>query len=289
MLFRKSNIFAISIILLFSIFITGCSENSSLDKNIKVISESVKEPSQHTYNQSEFTFRKYNHVKDFYQDNCIDAIEVAKLYKLPPAAVLAIAGLESGYGRGYVAQITGNILSLGAFKGDKELPRLYLPYSKSKQAVIFDPNEIKKHPQNDLSWKKRPKSLKRDYRPIPFAGTTDNLELLAYDKNLKHKATRACFNDFATRWIIDSSKVKVFKETRIWLDKIVEENGIEILFSKDVNIEFISRIGGHPHSFNYRETWPKKAKLIMKKAGLVKLTNDIYFKTMDFDNAWSNI
>ncbi len=237
---------------------------------------------------SEFSFRKYNHVKEFYKANATDVIEVAKKYKLPPAAILAIAGLESGYGRGYVAQITGNVLSLGAFKGDKELPRLYLPYSKSKQTVIFDPKEIKKHSKDDLSWKKRPKSLKRDYRPEPYAGTTKKLELLIYDRNLKHDANRACFDDFATRWIIDSSKVKVFKEARIWLDNLVREHGIDILFSKDVNREFISKIGGHPHSFNYRENWPKKAKLIMRKAGLVRLTNDMQFKAMSFDNAWSS-
>ncbi len=241
-----------------------------------------------TLYSSEYSFRKYNHVKEFYKANTTDVIEVAKKHKLPPAAILAIAGLESGYGRGYVAQITGNILSLGAFKGDKELPRLYLPYSKSKQTVIFDPNEIKKHSKDDLAWKKRPKSLKRDYRPTPYAGTTKNLELLTYNKSLKHDANKACFNDFATRWIIKSSKVKVFKEARIWLDKLVDEHGTDILFNKDVNCEFISKIGGHPHSFNYRETWPKKAKLIMIKTGLVKLTNDIQFKAISFDSAWSN-
>ncbi|PHQ65712.1 MAG: hypothetical protein COB99_02470 [Sulfurimonas sp.] len=238
---------------------------------------------------SEFSFRKYNHVKEFYKANSMEAIEVAKKHKLPPAAILAIAGLESGYGRGYVAQITGNILSLGAFKSDKELPRLYLPYSKSAQRVIFDPSEIRKHSQADLTWKKRPKSLKRDYRPAPYAGTTKKLELLTYDQILKNSAHKACFNDFATRWIIDSSNVKVFKEARIWLDKLVDRHGSEILFTKEINMEFISRIGGHPHSFNYRETWPKKAKLIMNKVGLVKLTNDIQYEAMSFDNAWSNI
>jgi len=238
---------------------------------------------------SDFNFRKYNHVKEFYKNNCIDAMEIAREYKLPPAAILAIAGLESGYGSGYVAQITGNVLSLGAFKGDKELPRLYLPYSQSKKKVIFDPNEIKQHSEDDLSWKKRPKSLKRDYRPAPYAGTTKKLELLHYDKELKNSAIKACYSDFATRWIIDSSKVKVFKEARIWLDDLVAKHGIDILFTKEVNMEFISKIGGHPHSFNYRETWPKKAKLIMRKTGLVKLTNDIQFKAMNFDTAWSNL
>ena len=78
---------------------------------------------------SEYSFRKYIHVESFYSDISLDSIEIGVKNNIPPAAMMAIAGLESGYGSGYVAQITGNILSLGAFKGDKELPRLYLPYS----------------------------------------------------------------------------------------------------------------------------------------------------------------
>lgn len=233
-----------------------------------------------------YSFRKYGHVKDFYSFIAKDAIDISVKYNLPPAAVLAIAGLESGYGRGYVAQITGNIMSLGAFKGDKELPRVYLPYSASKNKILFIPKEIKKQPASDLSWKKRPKSYKRDYRPAKFAGTTKNLELLSYDKSLKHKANMASLTDFATRWISPTSKVKVFRDTRAWLDKQVKKNGTKILFSMSLNKEFIDRIGGHKNSFNYRKTWPKKAKLIMKKVGLVQLVSNIYMKKMSFKDAW---
>ncbi|WP_324170518.1 glucosaminidase domain-containing protein [Sulfurimonas sp.] len=239
-------------------------------------------------NASDFSFRKYSHVEQFYAYNANDAIEISIKYNLPPAAILAMAGLESGYGSGYVAQITGNILSLGAFKKDKELPSLYLPYSKSKKMVIFDSKEIKKYLKDDLAWKQREKSLKRDYRPSKYAGTVNNLELLTYDEGLRKKATIACLNDFATRWITDNSNIKVFKETRLWLDKLVKEKGVSILFSKKTNQDFILRIGGHSHSFNYRKTWPKKVKLIMKKVGLVELTSDIYFKSMDFNTAWKN-
>ena len=201
---------------------------------------------------------------------------------------MAIAGLESGYGRGYVSQITGNILSLGAFKGDNELPILYLPYSKSSKSVVFDPKNIKKHSKNDLAWKKRPKSYKRDYRPNPYAGSTNNLELLKYDNNLKKMANRACLNDFATRWITNKSKVKVFKNAKIWLDKQISMHGVKILFDEQTNKQFIDMIGGHPHSFNYRETWPKKAKLIMKKVGLVELTKNIYKNNMKFNEVWDS-
>jgi len=238
---------------------------------------------------NEYSFRKYHHVKEFYKETTQKAIDVCLKNNLPPAAVLAISGLESGYGRGYVAQITGNILSLGAFKGDKELPRLYLPYSKSKQKILFDPKEIKSvTKKDDLSWKKRAKSYKRDYRPNPYAGTTKNLDLLICNKNLKSNAHIACFKDFATRWIDKESKIKSFKDTRAWLDNLVKRKGKSILFNINTNMEFIERIGGHSNSFNYRKTWPKKAKVVMKKVGLVKLVDDIYNKKMNFKEAWAD-
>jgi len=236
-----------------------------------------------------YRYRRYSHVKDFYYNITADTIEVCKKYKLPPAAVLAIAGLESGYGRGYVAQITGNILSLGTFKGDKELPILYLPYSKSKDKVLFDPKKIKRHDKNDLIWKKRPNSYKRDYRPTPYAGTTKKLELLIYSNSLMKKAHKDCLNDFATRWIVKKSNIKAFANTRIWLDKVIAKNkNANILFDLSVNEEFLNRIGGHPHSFNNRTTWPKKAKAIIKNAGLIALLTDIEYKKMSFNKAWSS-
>ncbi len=242
-----------------------------------------------TLQADKYSFRKYNHVKKFYSEITLEVIEVSKKYKLPAAAVLAVAGLESGYGSGYVSQITGNILSLGAFKSDRELPPLYLPYSKSKKKILFDPKEIKKHFKDDLSYKKREKSLKRDYRPDPYAGTSKKLELLKYDKVLKEKAYKACLNDFATRWISSSSNIKAFRNARNYLDSIVQKDGLKILFSKNANKNFINKIGGIPHSFNYRETWPKKVNLIMNRTGLIKLVDDIDSKNMSFDEAWATI
>ncbi|MDA7816756.1 glucosaminidase domain-containing protein [Sulfurimonas sp.] len=234
------------------------------------------------------SFRKYLHVEKFYTEITPCVIDVSLKHNIPPAAVMAIAGLESGYGSGYVAQITGNILSLGAFKGDRELPRLYLPYSKSIRKVIYDTKDISSFKEDDLVWKKRPKSFKRDYRPTPYAGTNQNLELLKYDKQLREEAISHCINDFATRCIVSSSKVKVFREARKWLDKEVTDKDYPILFSEEINKKFIDMIGGKKHSFNFRDTWPKKAKLIMNKVGLVKLTKDIYINKMNFKKAWDN-
>ena len=99
--------------------------------------------SSSVWSSEQFSFRKYQHVKAFYLGVTPAVLEVSEKYQLPAAAILAIAGLESGYGSGYVSQITGNILSLGAFSSDKELPPLYLPYSSELKKVVFDPAVIK--------------------------------------------------------------------------------------------------------------------------------------------------
>ena len=235
---------------------------------------------------SGYSLRKYAHVREFYKTITPIVLKIAKEKHLPPAAILAIAGLESGYGRGYVAQITGNILSLGAYKSDHELPALYLPYSKSKKRILFDPKEIKQHPKSDLVYKKRAPSLKRDYRPSPYAGTPKKLELLKYNEALRKQAYTACIDDFATRWINKESKIQSFQEARVWLDKLVKTQGDDVLFTYETNIAFIDHVGGKPHSFNYRKSWPKKVKYIMKRAGLVALVNDIEKKGLDFEDAW---
>ena len=235
-----------------------------------------------------YSFRKYQHVKNFYKDITPIAIEVSKKYNLPAASLLAIAGLESGYGRGYVAQITGNILSLGAFKSDVELPALTLPYCKSKHKILFDPKEIHKYTHNDLVYKKRHKSLKKDYRPLPYTGSIDNLALLKYNKRLRQKAYKSCFNDFASKWISTNSNIKAFKNAKLWLENIVRINNPKILLTMNTNYGFIDRIGGIKNSFNYRKSWPKKVKIIINKVGLISLVDDIQNKHISFDKAWEH-
>jgi hypothetical protein len=235
---------------------------------------------------NKYSLRKYNHVKEFYRTITPIVIKISKEKNIPPAAVLAIAGVESGYGRGYVSQITGNILSLGAYKSDPELPALYLPYSKSKKKILFDPKEIDQLSKSDLIYKKRAPSLKKDYRPFPYAGSYKNLFLLKYNSALKKKAYTACVNDFATKWLNTNSKIKSFQEARIWLDNIIKKEGYSVLLTQKTNDAFIKQIGGKPHSFNYRKTWPKKVKLIMDRAGLVALVRNMQIQKMDFNEAW---
>lgn len=235
---------------------------------------------------SEFKYRKYQHVKIFYKELSVNAIKIAQKYHIPPAALLAISGLESGYGRGYVCQITGNVLSLGAYKSDKELPSLYLPWCDSQEAVLFDKKDIKKCPKNELHFKQRPKSLKRDYRPNTYAGSSNNLTFFKYNAKAKHNANYRCLEDFASRWINKNSNIKAFKEARMWLDLLIKKEGKEVLYRRETNVQFINKIGGIKNSFNYRATWPKKVLYIMDAVGLVPLVKQMSLENLSFAEAW---
>lgn len=233
-----------------------------------------------------FKYRDFKNVENFYSSITFDVIQLAIKHNTPPAVILAIAGLESGYGSGYVSQITGNILSLGANKNDTQLPILTIPYcynDKTKKA-LFDPIEQKKC--KNLIWKKRPESLKKDYRPSNIAGTTKQLAFFKYHPLAFKKAKLQSVEDFLTIWINENHKYKPFKETKIWLNKKIKQEGRQTLFSLETNLEFASKIGGRKNSFNYRETWPKKVKYILKKTGLNQLCNSIYYNNLSFQDAW---
>lgn len=238
---------------------------------------------------SEYKLRKYTNVENFYSSITKDVIELSIKYNVPPAAILAIAGLESGYGSGYVAQITGNILSLGAGKSEKELPSLTLPYCKNdkNKVTLFDPKEQKKC--NELIWKKRPKSLKKDYRPNHIAGTTTSLEFFKYNAQAYKEAKLKNIKDFLTKWIKKDHKYKPFRTSKLWLENQVSAKGVKILFDLNTNLEFIKHIGGKKNSFNYRKSWIKKVSYILKNTGLTELSHKIYFEKKDFKKAWKNI
>lgn len=234
------------------------------------------------------SFRQYSHVRNFYRPITESAIALGIEYKIPPAAVLAIAGLESGFGRGYVARITGNILSLGAMKSDKKLPPLYLPEDIKTKNVLIDPIVISSKDSSELIWKKRPPSLKKDYRPNGYAGKQTQLEFFKYNPEDYKEARIQNIEDFMTKWISHSNKVKSFKKARVYLDSVYAKDSVSALFSEKVCKEFINRIGGRPYSFNYRKTWPVKVNKVMKKTGLVNLCKNIYIDGKTFDEAWGD-
>jgi len=235
-----------------------------------------------------FKYREFKNVENFYSSITKDVIELSIKYKTPPAVILAIAGLESGYGSGYISQITGNLLSLGANKNDTQLPALNLPYCQNDKTkkTLFDPLEQKKC--TELIWKQRPKSLKKDYRPEGIAGSKKNLEYFKYHPAKLKQANKDAVEDFVTVWINKNHKYAPFRDARIWLDKKIEKEGIDTLFTKTTNMKFASLIGGRNNSFNYRETWPKKVKYILTKTGLTELCASIYYEKKSFLQAWKN-
>ncbi len=235
---------------------------------------------------NKFKYREFKNVENFYSSITNDVIQLSIKHNTPPAAILAIAGLESGYGSGYVSQITGNILSLGANKNDIQLPPLTLPYCKTdkNRKTLFDPKEQQQC--QELVWKKRPKSLKKDYRPKEIAGRTTKLEFFKYNPQEFKKAKLQSVNDFLTKWLNKNHKYAPFRETKQWLNKKVAKEGINTLFTLETNLEFASKIGGKNNSFNYRESWPKKVKYILKKAGLTELCKTMYYEKTSFNMAW---
>ncbi len=235
---------------------------------------------------SEHRYRKYTHVKNFIKPLAQKSIDMGEKYNIPPAAILAIASVESGYGRGYVASISGNILSLGANKGEKMLPPLYLPNIKEPNKIIYNPKAIAKYKKSSLRYKKRAKSLKKDYRPSPYAGTSNYLEYFDENSKDKVKANMSCIEDFCRVWISESYRYEPFKKAKRDLNKRVAVSGKEVLYLEATSKELINNIGGKPHSFNYRKTWPKKVITVMKNIGLVELMKNM--KSGDsFEEAWS--
>jgi len=211
------------------------------------------------------SYMELKYVKDFYNIVGPISVELGTKYNVSPAAIMAIAGVESGYGRGYISKITANILSLGVKKGEKELPALILPTNKNGE-ILYSKREIAKYLKSDLIYKQRPKCLKKDYRPTKIAGTTKQLDYFDNNPKAKNKAIRANILDFVTLWISYKHSYKPFKNARAYLDKNKNR-----LFTKKVARRFISLIGGVPNGFNYRKSWVKKVNIVMRKAHLIEL------------------
>ena len=235
--------------------------------------------------QQNYSLRKYAHVKSFYKNISKQATELCLENNIPPAALLAITGLESGWDSGYIGQITGNILSLGLRKGDIELPALRLPRLIKTNKILFDSLEIIKYNNDELKWENRPESLKKDYRPKPIAGTKFQLGYFKHNPKAKAKAQLANIKDFVTVFIGRKSRLIAYRTARKKMDELVAEHGKEILLKEQTAIDFVNQIGGRPNTYNFRETWPKKVIYIIKRAGLSQLTTDLH-QRISFEKSW---
>jgi len=234
---------------------------------------------------SQFKLRKYPHVTALYQMMTKEAINICLKHNIPPAALLAIAGLESGWNRGYVGKITGNILAIGAGKTDTTLPALRLPKLKSTGQILYDSLEIIKYSDDELIWKKRPRSKKKDYRPGKLAGSKYNLAYFKYHPKERSKAYAENINDFIQLIIDQEKNIKAYKETIDLMNKLVKTHGKKTLLTKETTYIFINGIGGKRNSYNYRKSWVRKVKSIIKHTGLIELVNDLY-NGKSFEESW---
>ena len=230
-----------------------------------------------------YKFRKYGHVKNLYQRIADPVTKLCLKHKVPPAAVLAIISLESGWGQGYVGNITGNFLSLNTRRGETQLPALYLPVYKNR--ILYDSVAISQKPDSLLKWQQRPASLKKDYRPKNIRGSKYQLSYFKHHPKELTKANLENVTDFVTRFISYSSSIKAYNQARKLLDDAIAQKGTDILFNHDLNIQFINTIGGKPNSFNFRETWPKKVITILNGVGAVELTKNLHYQK-DFEGSW---
>ncbi len=232
-----------------------------------------------------YSLRKYAHVQTFYDLTAEEAVKIGLKDNVPPAAILAIAGWESGYGQGYVAQITGNIMSLGARKGEAELPPLTLPKNRATNQIMIDIDKAKRMPKDEVVWQKRPPSLKKDYRPKPYAGTANNLLYFRNHPQALKLAYANVMRDFSSSWISEKSKVPVFLKAAENMDKLVKRDGKTALLNCQVAKDFVKSIGGQPRSFNTRPAWITHVNKVMDNAGLCALTQGVY-KGESFKLAW---
>ncbi len=239
-----------------------------------------------TLNAENYSLRKYSHVRSFYSDLSQDTINLCLKYNVPPAAILAIAGYESGYGTGYVSEISGNILSLNATSSEPELPALYLARNSKTNKILFDKRDIRK--QQNIIWEQRPKSLKKDYRPAGIAGTRSNLTYFRNNAKARKKANLRCVRDFLTKRLSLNSSISAYRNTKQYLNSMVNQHGKSILFDYNLNISFLNKVGGRRGSYNSNPKWPGKVISLMERAGLIKLTKELE-DNKSFNVAWGGL
>ncbi|MFK7899919.1 MAG: hypothetical protein AB8B61_04085 [Cyclobacteriaceae bacterium] len=310
----KKLISSCSFLFMLFLVVLGCTENKPLateptkEAHLKVIAYTEPESFIHPVKEEEperiteqvalqntplanskkiasFRFRKYAHVTKLYQRLSKPVTDLCVANKVPPAAILAILSLESGWGQGYIGLITGNFMSLNATGNRAELPALYLPKHIKSGKVLFDTTNLSQYAKHEIKWEQRPPCLKQDYRPVNIAGTTNQLTYFSKRPNELTKANLANVKDFVSRFISTRSRISAYREARQLLTDEIAKHGISILFNKAFNERFIKTIGGRPNSFNFRETWPKKVIKIMHNVGAIELTKELYEKK-SFVDSW---
>jgi hypothetical protein len=188
----------------------------------------------------------------------------------PPAAILAIACLESGYGSGYIANISGNILSLNAKPEETVLPPLTVFVYKNQ--IIFNKEKLKEvlSVGKPLEIRLRPASLKKDYRMEGLAGSSTHLDYFVQHPQQKYLAWEKNIQDFLYDRIHPQGKNEAYIETYHFCQKIKNSKSLDKLLSDSSAIEFLYLIGGKPFSFNSRQEWRTKTEKMISSFGFNK-------------------
>lgn len=271
--------FTIVVISLMLLTLMQCKQDANYYTNTNALA--VSSP----LNIEKYKNRRFDHVTEFYQRISDKTIKICMEHNIPPAALLAIAGLESGFGQGYVGKITGNILSLGAGKNEKALPALQVYVLKKTGEVLLDSTDLFLYAPNEYKKESRRKSWKKDYRPEPWKGTKEHLNYFTNNPEEKHKAHVKNIEDFAKIFISENNRFQPFRDARKLMEELVRNKGKETLLEESTINQFIDAIGGKKNSFNHRKSWPRKVKNIMRNTGLVPLVKDMY-KGKNFEECW---
>jgi len=194
----------------------------------------------------------------------------------PPGAILAIAALESGYGTGYIANVSGNILSLNAKRTEPMLPPLTLAITKNNK-IILNGEKIKSMLAAGYPFKvlKRPPSYKKDYRPAQIASKKTHLDYFLHNPNQKYLAWEQNVNDLMFSRLDSNSSIIAYKETSMFCDNLFKKKSIYHLLSNKAATSFLTLVGGRPISYNIRTSWRDKAISLLSKLNL-ELFLEIY-------------
>ncbi len=218
--------------------------------------------------------RRFPRVIEFYRELTPIAVGESIRTGVPASAIMAIAGHESGFGRGYVAQVSGNILSLGARGSEVVLPSLtVLENSGGKILLEFDRTAQQGSIPSGYGWVKKPPSYKKDYRPPGICGTDGDFDYFIENPAERLAAWKKNVRDFAEGRIKEDSPIKAYRRAYQFAQKLKNSHHRNYVLSEQAAMDFIRLVGGYSRSFNSNPEWPDKVISVLKRAHLSEIVN----------------
>lgn len=240
----------------------------------------------------EYFNRKLSNIAFFYKPITLSIIRVSVENNIPPAAMLAMVGVESAMGVSYISQVTGNIINFQALERENMLPPLRIPTLRRNREIILDEEAANNLPKVDVRWVQYPPTFVKDYRPDGIRGTSKKFDFFLFRPALKKQAHVSSAEDFCKKGISKDNPFKAFQEAREWVNKQVEANGVEILFEDRINKQFVDMISG-PDKDTYPKwksaRWNKEVKDMIDETGMIELTRDMSYQRLTFEEAWGII